>query len=358
MRRRPQPSVRRGLLRAAGVVVGLTILLLVLIFIISTLTAPKAKAPTVPSTPTAGTPALTPSTSGTSTPGTHAKPTATSGAKKKKSSMMSGATLARRALTARETQPLGAVASPNGRFVLEFRSTGSAYARNPLVLLNRTTGAAHQVGFGDPFVRPVWLPDSSAFLYTRVMETSRFPGARWTLIRGDRAGHATVLAARNALAMTPLGWSGGRTLYLVGTAADTSLFAARAGRAPDFVGILLSQAVTGASLSPDGKTLAFSVPTGCAFCTVNLLDIDKFKMTYGPSGWGSELNLAWTPDSRSLVTDGRGGLAVVNVADGSARQVGGAKGLARIWPHAMSASVSGRVRLTDTVTGSTFTGGQ
>jgi hypothetical protein len=100
------------------------------------------------------------------------------------------------------------------------------------------------------------------------------------------------------------------------------------------------------------------VPTGCAYCTVNLFNLDTFKTIYGPSGWGSERNLAWSPDGRWLVTDGRPGAALLDVTNGSVRQLTVPAGLPRIWPHTMRATVGSRVTLIDTVTGDRFTLGR
>jgi WD40 repeat protein len=191
-------------------------------------------------------------------------------------------------------------------------------------------------------------------MYARVAATRVFPGARWTIVRGNISGQTALLARQTALSVVPLGWSDKAPLYLAATATDTSLYSAQNGHST-FRTILIPQVVTGASLSPDGHTIAFAVPTGCGYCTVDLFDLRTLTTVYGPSGWGSQWNYAWTADGRQLVTSGPKGLAVIDVSDGSRYDVTRPKGLGRVWPHAMRATVAHGVRLTDTVTGATYT---
>ena len=354
MRRRPQPSRRRGFLRAAIAVLALTALILIALLVVSTLTASPAKAPTVPSTPTPTKTRATPT--GTAT-GKGGKPTSTH--KDVSMAPVHGQSpiLHERSFeprAARFSWPAGAVAAPMGSLVAYFRRVGDATSRNPLLVRDKRTGHEREIGYGDPFLRPVWSPDGRSLLYVRAASTNQFPGARWSLEQADLEGHSRTLAQHVGLALLPLGWSERHVLFLVTSATDTSLFAVADGRA-HFISILVPQSVTSGLLSPDREYVAFAAPASCGSCTIDAFNIKTQRISYGPSGGLSESDMAWTSDSSRLVASVRGRLAIIDPATGNASYAPLPAGLPRIWAHAVRPIMHGTgALLVDTVTGARY----
>jgi hypothetical protein len=354
VRRRPQANPRRGFLRAAIAVVVLILIVLGILLLVSSLTAAPAKAPTVPTTPTPSTsPIPLPSSQSSATiPTPRPTTAATESPGKKKDVVRTGAgSVISRAL-ARTRIASNAVASPNRRFVA-FVRRGSAYGRNPVVVMNVRTGASRVVGYGDPFVRPVWNAKGTALLFGRVSRTHVFPGARWTLVQAGLKGGSRALASAGGLDLVPLGWISQHPAYLVATATDTAVYTVVNGR-PHYISKIITQIVSFARLSPNHRLIAFDVPTNCGFCTIDVFNLDTLRLAFGPSGGPSEQDIAWTSDSRSVVTPTRGGLAVVDAATGAWRRVSSPTGLPHVWPHQMAVTLSADLTLTDTVSGAVY----
>jgi hypothetical protein len=298
VRRRPQPSRRRGLLRAALVVIVLTALLLAALLVVSTLLAPSAKAPT--QTVTIPTPPLTPARPTVTTP-KPTRPTATP-VKKKKDVSLAPPVLS-------DLRPHSYL-TPRSAY---FEGHGGAYGGITLRFRDRLVGASFVVGQADPFVRPVWSRDYGALLYVRVRSTSRYPGALWTLLRYSVSSHRSVVVAHaNAMQLAPLGWAGGGDLYLVATSSDTSIYQS-SRRGKSFISMLMPQPITSGVLSPDGKYLAFTAPGSCSYCTLDIFDLSARTTWNGPSGMTSEYQAAWSSDSHYLVTLSANRLAAIDV---------------------------------------------
>ena len=363
MRRRPQPNPLRGILRALGVAVVLIIVLLVVILVASSLTAPSVHAPAP--TPPATTPPLstaTPAKARTTKP----VPTPT---KKKGALEMPGSqngppggladSAARKLADQAPVQQKGRHPSsrswPGATPIAFFKRTGGAYSANPLFVASSPSARARRVGYGDAFVAPVWSPRKRFLAYVRVSETSSFPGARWSLIRLDvRSGHEQVAAVHDAMSLTPLGWSLGRLIYLVANSTDTSIYASTAGHT-EFLGIMIAQPLVSASLSPDGTHIAFATPTSCAYCTVNIYELNEGSVWTGPTGMPNETTLAWTADGSAVVALIGDHLRVLAEDDHASRELAVPRGLPSRWEHPMQATISGNaVRLVDTVTGRSF----
>jgi len=367
VRRRPQPNPRRGLLRAAVAVLILTAELLAIILIVSSVTAPPAKAPIVPATPgPIATPAAHPTsvkpargtTPGPATPG-HKKTLGFAPGRAPGGPtllMTMGRQVFAQAMREQRGPRINEVAAPNGRQVVYFQQAGDAYSRNPLFLATAGVVSGPQVGYGDPLVRPAWSPDGRYLLYVRVSPTEAFPGARWSLVRLDtRSRRSHIVARMNGMNLTPLGWSRGRIVFLVANTTDTSVYQIVEGHV-SFVSIVMPQPIITATLSPDGRYIAFGAPTNCVYCTVDVYDLDQLKAAIGPTGMPQESALAWTADGKLLVAQIDRSLAVV--------QPGGANTIARfpfparaprLWTHSMVARVSGRsLDLVDTITHQTY----
>jgi hypothetical protein len=354
VQRRPRPNRRRGLLRALIAAIVLIVVVVGILLLVSSLTAPAAKAPAVPTTPT--TSAVTPSTTAIPTIGTKktapgtSKPKASSTSKKKDIALSSRPP----GLAFRIPTPSGASASasPDGRLVVYFGGGGDAYARTPVKVWNRATGATRTLSYGDRLIRPVWSRNGTAVLFARVAKTAAYPGARWTLVRANVAtGNVQVLDNRNALNLAPLGWRHGQPVYLVATASDTGIFTFARGH-PSFVSILMPQVVTNPTLSPDGRYLGFGAPSDCFFCTYDDFDFKLLHTTVGPSGGGSERDMAWSRSNNLLAVPLRDQIAVLQPPELSVvDKYPAPPGLPRAWPHPMIFTEKGRtLTLIDTVT--------
>jgi hypothetical protein len=264
-------------------------------------------------------------------------------------------TLIDRTLVKHQNRHLKATSRPGVTPIAFFERTGGAYSANPLFVASSPTAPARRFGYGDAFVAPVWSPQRRFLAYVRVSETTSFPGAHWSLIRLDvRSGHEEVVAQHNAMNLTPLGWSLGRLIYMVANSTDTSIYASAAGHAK-FLGIMVAQPVVTASLSPDGRHIAFATPTSCAFCTVNDYELNEGSVWTGPTGMPNETTLSWTADGSALVTLMGNHLHVFLVDDDVSRDFAVPEGLPSRWEHPMAAMVSDdAVRLVDTVTRRVF----
>lgn len=364
MRRRPQPSRRRGFLRAIAAFIVLLALLVAILLIVSTLTAPPAKAPVVPGSPTPGLLPTPTSSKGkvTPTPGKKGRahtPTAKKGALSAPLSVQdhSGAALADAVFAVRHAR-LPASGTGHGDLVAFFRESGSAYARTPLQIMNRRTGKVWRIGYGDRFVRPVWSADGRHVLYVRVRPAGRVPGAVWSLMESGMHGGSRALASRLGTSVSPLGEVRGHVFYALSTSVATDVYDLHYGRST-FVSIVMPQILTSLLLSPDSRYVAFAAPTGCSFCTVDVYDLLKQEMMPGASGAPSEIDLAWTRDGRDVVSRAKADLAILDVYTGALRYVRAPAGLPRVWSHEMRAIVSPRsVELIDTVTGARYRSGR
>ncbi|HEX6508836.1 MAG TPA: hypothetical protein VF221_14505, partial [Chloroflexota bacterium] len=193
MRRRPQPNPRRGLLRAAATVVVLTILLVLAILVVSSLTAPSAKAPTTPPSPGPITPVASPTASPSSTPTPSAHPSETP--KKRVLGWVRGPRRAAalelapglgptRAASARE---VGGIAVRAGHLVASFGPSLGRPTDAPLVVRSTATSRGARIAVADPFVKPIWSGDAQHLLYVTVRSSRQYPGAQWTVWQFDVA---------------------------------------------------------------------------------------------------------------------------------------------------------------------------
>lgn len=363
MRRRPQPNPRRGFARAALVVVVLTLVLLLAAFVVSSLTAPAVKAPVVPASP------ARPTTPGATASPTTAKPAATPVPTKKKAALertqnsnhplvafaaeeMSGRYLAARL----RASNLGtAAASPDRSWIAAVRNRGGVYARDPVTLMNRRDKFIRTVGWGDPFVRPVWSPDGLSFLYVRVASSASAARPLWDLVQVDVHGfRQSVLARERALNLTPLGWDGKRVLFLVANSADTAIYAAHAGKVA-FVSILMPQPLTTASMAMRPSAVAFGTPTTCGPCALDLFDLTQAIVWSAPFLIPDASTVAWTRDGGWLVSTSGGRVVALNAASHAVRWYLAPRSLPSRWTHQMTALVSaGQVSLVDGLTGVSY----
>ncbi|GAC1635517.1 MAG: hypothetical protein NVS4B2_23030 [Chloroflexota bacterium] len=363
MRQRPQPSPRRGLIRAALVIICLAALLLAALLVVSSLTAPTVRAPVAPTLSPKSIPTATvnvvpihPTVSPAPKPGaTHQDVSALvqgdlRGEYPRRQS--AGATRVPGILpvTARS-----AAAPLHGDALAYFAGHGDAYAASPLYLRPGTRHTAIRIGSGDALIRPAWSPDGREVMYVSVRQISSVPGARWTVMVYDstHGGNRTLLAL-NALHVTPLGWILGHPAILVSTGTDSSVYAAKEGR-PHLMGIVMPQPFTSAWLSPRGNYIAMGAPTNCSFCTLDVYNTRTTTLWVGPTGMPHENDIAWAPDER-LVAALVQNRIVVSTPEGQAVGAYRApRSLPRVWPHVMKLTLrSGTLTLTDTVTHASY----
>lgn len=356
VRNRPRPNTRRGLLRALLTVVVLCAVLLGAIFVVSSLTAPSVNAPSVPPTPG---PLRTPGPTPSRTP---ARPQSTPRATAKHDVAWGNARAGEQVLA--EIRPAPRLAARIGRgsttaapWSAFFGKGRDAYAGAPL-FVSTASGRTFRAGSADPYVRPVWHADGDAVLFVRVHRTAVFPGARWSLVQFDVAtGKSKTLVETNAMAMAPLGWAHDQVLYTVANETATSVYSMQNGH-PRFISILITQPITAPSLSPDGETIAFDVPSTCTYCTVDTFDLNDLTIWNGPTGALNEHNLAWTADSKTLVTVDGKALVAINVRSHDMSHFRWPADLQQEWLHPMRAAVTNdRISLTDGNTMRTFTAG-
>jgi hypothetical protein len=217
---------------------------------------------------------------------------------------------------------------------------------------DRVNGRAVLVGRADPLVRPVWSADQRELLYVRVRQVQAFPGARWSLVEYDRlARRSRVLAAANAMTLSPLGWAQGKVLYAVGRETATSVYRVVGGRSV-YVAFLFTQALTEPSLSPGGRFVAYVTPTDCTWCTLSLFDMETLVSWFGPVGVPSKYTVAWTRDGGAVVTIVGKRVAAIDARTHAIRWFRRPSSLPAVWGDPMRAVVGrGSVRLIDEVTG-------
>jgi hypothetical protein len=362
VRRRPQPSRRRGLLRASAAVIFLIALLSAALLLLSPLTSPTVKAPAIPPTPGPLRPtpirtvvkAKVTATPRTTRPRRTPVPTATP-----KGHALGSGTDASPALF-KSRPPADVLKRATARFrsrpAFWFEGPGNAYAGRTLRFRLRAGESPRTVGRGDPFVRPVLSADGRYLLYVQVRQVATYPGARWRLIRYDSWNRSIeILARRTAMNLAPLGWSGHQVLFIVANSTDTSIYAVGA-RGPDFISILDTQPVTSGMLSPDGRWVAFAIPGSCYYCTLNVFDLHDRTTWNGPSGVPGEYAIAWTSDSRWIASPLGDRLALMS-ADGQDQTLYRLPAaLNANWPHPMQAEVrAGLLTITDSTSGRAYT---
>jgi Tol biopolymer transport system component len=163
-----------------------------------------------------------------------------------------------------------------------------------------------------------------------------------------------ILDQENARALVPVGWSRGSLLFLMVSSTDTSLYAIVSGHR-HFVNIVIPQSVTSALLSPDGKYIAFGVPTNCGYCTLDLYDLQQATISNGPSGMPNEMAMTWTHDGSQLVAQVQDRLALITPSPLSTAVMAAPADLPDLSVHAMSASTSGRaLTMVDLATGRAY----
>lgn len=357
MGRRPQSNPRRGILRAVGTMVVLVVIALALVALASFLTASPAKAPTAPpptpgpvTTPTPARPAATPTPAKSSKHKDIALGTA-------RFSDQGAAHLLAAMHSATISGP--ATAAPRGRRIAYLTQRGNAYTANAVRVLDRATGETSTIGYGDRFIPPVWSSTGRSFVYVRVVPASGIPGDRWTLVQvnaGSGRGH--VISRVYGLNVIPLGWSQGAFLFLRADAVNTSILRVAHGRTA-YQGLLASQIVTGASLAPNGRRIAYATGTNCGYCTVDLVSLyPVMHHVPGPIGMPNDGAMAWTPNSSTVVGLFSRHLLAINAATG--QEEGRYRlpaGLPAQWHHSLRLRLSrAGVTLIDAVKGRRYWG--
>jgi hypothetical protein len=154
--------------------------------------------------------------------------------------------------------------------------------------------------------------------------------------------------------MAPLGWSRGRILFIVATASDTSIYSAVKNRV-SFTSILLTQPITSATLSPDGRWIAFGAPGSCYYCTLDVFDLANLTIWNGPSAVPGEHALAWTADSRWIVAPVGRHLALISPFTHDQKLFSLPRALDSNWPDPMRALVGdGSLTLIDVNSGRVY----
>lgn len=354
MSRRPHPNPQRGIIRAAIAVVILVLLLLLAIIAVSSFSAQTVKAPSVQPTP-----------GPLPTPIRTIKPGPTVGPTRKRAKYDIGwnqvrveeNSVAERApahvlpilATRRATSNTH---TPPRRWRTAFTINTVDPAHSVLLVRSPHSARAMRVHNVDSLIQPVWDPSGDRFLFVRVAATVTYPGERWSLNRFDlRSGRAVSLTSVVALNLTPLGWQGSRALYATASTTDTSVYAVQQGHV-SFVSILMPQPLVTAIMSPDAHYVAFAAPTNCSYCTLDIFDLQSQSLWIGPSGLPDEHHLAWTADSRKLVTVLKRRVATVDVNSHEIRLFGGSAALEPAWADHPTAHVEATaVTVSDPVTG-------
>jgi hypothetical protein len=145
-----------------------------------------------------------------------------------------------------------------------------------------------------------------------------------------------MLVSLDALNLEPLGWADGRVLYLIANSTDTSIFSVSRGK-NSFVGILMSQVITSAALSPTGRYIAFSAPTNCGYCTLDIYDLSRQWLWIGPSGMTNYDRFVWATDGHSLVAQVGVGLISLDARLHSINQFHATGDLARLFAPSLRA---------------------
>jgi len=235
-----------------------------------------------------------------------------------------------------------------------FRGGGSAYTGRRLYL--RVAGRPDQiVGRADPYVRPLVTGAPPRVYFVQVRRTMAFPGAEWTLLSYDSSsGRTSVVARAVGMALLPLGESGRSFLYAVARETDTSVFSATRGTSR-FDTILVTQPLTSAAMSPDGRFIAFTVPASCWYCTLDVFDTTSRRIWTGPSGLPSERAFAWSPNSQTLLAAVGARLEAIGPNDHPSVFYSLPAALPAVWPASLRLSnVGATVRLTDVLANRTY----
>jgi hypothetical protein len=344
-------------------VIILVIILFIVIEVVSSLTAPPAKAPVIPPSPARpiiptprvtphatphSTPRATPQSTPRTAPHATAKPTAKSTAAPGRDVALGNATLAE----FRSARTSGA------RWIARFSGPGDAYQGKALVISFGPEGTERVIGRADPYVRPVWSPDQRSLLFVRARQVRQAPGASWSLDLFNRTtGTTREIAAERSMGVWPLGWRGGAVLFAVSNGSDTSLYERAQGKTR-FLSILVPQVVSAPSLSPDARNVVFLTPADCSFCALSIFDLDALTTWFGPAGAPSEYDVAWTADGRDVAAVLSGKLALIDVSSHHTSLYALPAGLPAIWQHPMSARiVVGGLELVDQVTGRVYRAG-
>jgi hypothetical protein len=348
VRNRPQRNTRRGLLRASLAVTILVILFIIILFIVSSLTAPSVKAPVVPPTPG-------PLKTATSRPTTTKTPRASPGPSKTatKKTLGLGARSRRTPPTLMLERgnglvryhpapgwPVGAVPARAGGAVAFFNGPGDAYGRSRLYV-RPANGSRVLVGAGDALIPPVWSADGRSLLFVRVSAVKQMPLARWTLLLFDVQTHRVQVLAQNiGLSLTPLGWRGSDILYLLANSTDTSMYTVAGGHAV-FRTLLMPQVITSAVLSPGARYLAFTAPTNCGYCTLDIYDFAQDSIWIGPSGVLEYDRFVWSNDGRTLAAQLYSSLLLVDVLSHRLRYCSAGRDLSHLWRPSLRARIAG-----------------
>ena len=309
MPQRPQPNRRRGLLRAALAIIVLLVLLVAGMLVVASATAPPATAPAVPLTPPAlATPILpaTPAVVLTPKPATRPK-TGKGTSTTKKHKAAAGTTKAPKFLELRAGgmfrevhKPLSQSSisqtwtSPNHAWSAAFAVSGGEPTHAGLRLEHAASDSRSVFPDAYALGRPVWTSDSQHVFFLRETSIGGTPGARWSIVRASPTGRTTTSTRVDALNVALLGMAGGKLLYLVANMTDTSLYTLGA-RGPQLIGIPMSEPVTTAFLSPNGKYVGFASPTNCTYCNLNIYDVYRTSLWNGPTGVDNEHAFIWTP---------------------------------------------------------------
>jgi hypothetical protein len=368
VRRRPQPNTRRGLLRAAIVVVVLTAILIGALLVVSSLTAPAVNAPPATSTPGTITPPSTPGpvtpgkskTPGKSTtPGATPKPTAatTPGAtptgthKVKKDIALAPSSLLQADEVSAATERARHEAIAAEQWASFFSGRRDAYSGSVLYVRNGRLGRTIRVGVADPFVRPVWSRDHRFLLYVRVRAVHQFPGALWTLLRYDRTASQSIeIAQSRAMGLIPLGWRNGHTLFILSRASDSSVYAATGGH-PHFLSVVTTQPLDAATLAPNGRFIAFATPSDCTWCSISVFDISALATWHAAVGSPDQSDFAWTADGSRVVTALEGRIASLAPENREIQLYSWPRGLALSWRPLTVIMSNSEVRLSDPLSG-------
>jgi len=314
MPQRPQPNRRRGLLRAALAIIVLLVLLIAGMLIVASATAPPATAPAVPLTPPAlATPILpaTPAVILTPKPARPNTGNGTSTTKKHKAAAGTAKTPKFMELRAggmfrvvhgslSQASISQAWTSPDHAYSAAFAASGGDRAHARLRLKRAASDSSFV--FPDTYAlsRPVWTKDSQHVFFLRETSVGGTPGARWSIVRATPSGRTTISTQVDALNVTLLGMSGAKLLYLVANMTDTSLYTFDAHGAR-LASIPMSEPVTTAFLSPNGKYVAFASPANCNYCNLDIYDVYRTTLWNGPAGVANERAFTWTAQNQ-LVT--------------------------------------------------------
>lgn len=344
MRQRPQPSPRRGLLRAALVIICLLALLFAAVATVSSLTAPSVKAPAIPTPAVVHPHATLPPVRLTPHPAPTTQPT-----KHKDVALQTTDPNASDATAF--TNVVNPSRAPRTAALAFFRGSTDPYGASTLYVQPRAHGLPVAVGTGDALSRPVWSPNGRSVLYVAVRQVRRPPGAEWTVFEADAPHyHGWTIDRLTAMNVTPLGWIAGNPSYIAAYGSNTSIFSYRLER--HLVGILLAQPVVKAFLAPGGQNIALYAPTNCNWCTSDIYDLRTTQLSQGPSGYANDQDIAWSADGRFVAVRIGHQLDVLTVTAREVATFSAPATLPKTWTHQLELTYAeGRATLTDVVSG-------